>query len=151
MPSVTLKDEAQEIALAEVRAVHEHVSDPEYAAQLAFLIGAIEQGEVPESAGDALGRVLELALQAGRIRAVYGPGGEQATLRLYRKLPIGAAVAASADEVSRALGSLAGKELESVSLRAVGPGSYSLSLTAGGAELSVRLDRQGARLASVVL
>lgn len=151
MPSLALRGEAREIALAEVRAVHEHVADPEYAAQLVSLIAALERGELPEQVAEALARVLELSLQAGRIRAVYGPGGEQAALRLYRKLPAGAAVTASAGEVSRALGALVGRKLESVSLRAVGPGSYTIELAAGGAELSVRLDRQGARLASVVL
>ena len=43
-----------------------------------------------------LERVLELGLQAGRIRAVYGPGGEQAALRLFRRLPAGAELAETA-------------------------------------------------------
>ena len=51
--------------------------------------------------------ILELALQAGRIRAVYGPPGEQAALRLYRKLPRGAALQQSARDVSDALGRFA--------------------------------------------
>ncbi len=57
--------------------------------------------------------------------------------------------AASAQDVTAALAALEGKELEAVALHAVGPGSFTLTLTAGGLELSVRLDRQGARLASV--
>lgn len=149
MASLALKGEQQEIALAETRAVELHAADPAYREQLAAVIAAIEAGELPAEEAEALGRVLELSLQAGRVRALYGPGGEQAALRLYRKLPAGAAVAASADEVSRALGALAGRPLESIALSAVGPGAFSLSLVAGGAELSVRLDRQGARLASV--
>ena len=36
--------------------------------------------------------IVSLGLQSGRIRSVYGPGGEQAALRLYRKLPGGRAV-----------------------------------------------------------
>jgi hypothetical protein len=51
--------------------------------------------------------------------------------------------------VSAALGSLQGRTLEAATLTAVGPGSYTLSLTTGEARLSVRLDRQGARLTSV--
>jgi hypothetical protein len=92
---------------------------------------------------------VELALQAGRIRAVYGPPGEQAALRLYRRLPRGTALTESAREVSEALASLRGSTLEGASLTAVGPGSYTLSLSAGDARLSVRLDRQGARVTSV--
>ena len=149
MASLALKGEQQEIALAETRAVELHVTDPCYREELTAVIAAIEAGELPAGEAETLGGVLELSLQAGRVRALYGPGGEQAALRLYRKLPAGAAVAASAAEVSRALGALAGRPLESIALSAVGPGAFSLSLTAGGAELSIRLDRQGARLASV--
>ena len=36
---------------------------------------------------DELDRLLTLALQSGRVRALYGPGGEQAALRAFRKLP----------------------------------------------------------------
>lgn len=150
MPSVPLRGEAREIALAEVRAVSAQATDACYRAELDAVAAAVEHGEVPLAAAETLGRVLELSLQAGRVRALYGPGGEQAALRLYRKLPAGAAVVASADEVSRALVALAGRPIEAVALRAVGPGAFALSIAAGGAELSVRLDRQGARLASVV-
>jgi hypothetical protein len=47
------------------------------------------------------------------------------------------------------LRALAGHELESISLEAVGPGAFTLKVAAGAAEISIRLDRQGARLASV--
>jgi len=93
--------------------------------------------------------VLELGLQAGRIRAYYGPGGEQAALKTLRRLPRGQARAESAREVSEALASLEGAVLEQVSVTAIAPGSYTLSIHAGGLELSVRLDSAGARLASV--
>ena len=93
--------------------------------------------------------LLTLALQSGRIRALYGPGGEQALLRLYRKLPGGVELARSAAAVGEALSGLQGRALESVSLTAVGPGAFSLTVAAGGVQLKVHLDRQGARLASV--
>ena len=93
--------------------------------------------------------ILELALQAGRIRAIYGPPGETAALRLYRKLPRGAALQQSAREVSEALSSLQGHTLEGATLTAVGPGAYTLSLATAEGRLSVKLDRQGARITSV--
>jgi hypothetical protein len=96
-----------------------------------------------------LERLVTLALQSGRIRALYGPGGEQAILRLYRKLPGGKELAQSAAAVGEALSGLQGRTLESVSLTAVGPGAFSLTMAAGGVQLKVHLDRQGARLASV--
>jgi hypothetical protein len=64
-------------------------------------------------------------------------------------LPRGADLVRSAREVSAALHALEGRELGSIELRAVGPGAFTLSLAAGELELSLRLDRQGARLSSV--
>ena len=55
----------------------------------------------------------------------------------------------SAREVTSALRALEGRELASIELSAVGPGVFSLSLAAGELELALRLDRQGARVASV--
>ena len=93
--------------------------------------------------------ILELALQAGRIRGIYGPPGETAALRLYRKLPRGVALQQSAREVSEALSSLQGHTLEGATLTAVGPGAYTLSIATAEGRLSVKLDRQGARITSV--
>ena len=92
---------------------------------------------------------VELGLQAGRIRAVYGPGGEQAALRLFRRLPAGAGLAETARSVSAALTSLNGRSIESFRIEVVGPGMYRIALNAGGAEVAVRLDRSGVQLASI--
>ena len=123
--------------------------DDDYRARLASLQAAAAEGEVGGEDAETLQELLELGLQSGRLRALYGPGGERAALATYRRLPNGAAVAESAREMSEALRALAGQELRSVSLEAIGPGAFSLSLTAGAAEITVRLDRQGARLHSV--
>jgi hypothetical protein len=142
MSGVAIAGEAREVALAEAQAV---VAAGGSAAEL---VAEIDEGEVVEEV-QTLEQILELGLQSGRIRALYGPGGEQAALGVYRKLPRGAEAVASAREVSTALAALAGRELRSIELRAVGPGAFSLSLSAGELELDVRLDRQGARLSSV--
>ena len=149
MSTVTLQGEAQEIALAEAQAVLAMARNEDYRARLASLQAAATEGEVDGEDAETLQELLEVGLQSGRLRALYGPGGERAALSTYRRLPSGAAVAASAREVSEALGSLAGQELRSVSLEAVGPGAFTLSLAAGAAEITIRLDRQGARLHSV--
>jgi hypothetical protein len=104
---------------------------------------------VSDEDAQALEELLELGLQTGRLRAVYGPGGEQAALKVYRRLPRGKELSDSAREVTEALASLEGKPLEKVQLQATGPGTYLLSLAVDGLELNVRLDRQGARLTSV--
>jgi hypothetical protein len=88
-------------------------------------------------------------MQSGRIRAVYGPGGEQAAVSTLRRLPRGRERGESARAVSTALQALAGKTLDGVTLAAVGPGAFTLTIDAGGVEASIRLDRSGARLTSV--
>jgi len=93
--------------------------------------------------------VLELGLQTGRIRAYYGPGGEQAALATLRRLPRGRVRADSARDVSTALETLAGSTIDNVTIAAVAPGAFTLSIQAGGVQASVRLDANGARLASL--
>ena len=93
--------------------------------------------------------MLELGLQTGRIRAYYGPGGKQAALATLRRLPRGRVRADSARDVSTALETLAGSTIDNVTIAAVAPGAFTLSIQAGGVQASVRLDANGARLASL--
>ena len=146
---LALRGEAQEVALAETQAVLAMARDDGYRARLASLQAAATEGDVDGEDAETLQELLEVGLQSRRLRALYGPGGERAALATYRRLPSGTAVAESAREVSEALRALAGQELRSVSLEAVGPGAFSLSFSAGSTEITVRLDRQGARLHSV--
>jgi hypothetical protein len=141
-----LRPEETEVARAEAQAVYALASDPDYRDELAALLAELDD-EVEDVA--ALESIVELGLQTGRIRALYGPGGEQAALRLYRRLPNGSDARASADAVSEALSSLRGRALESIRVDAVGPGAFALTVAVDGAELSVRLDRAGARVSSV--
>jgi hypothetical protein len=149
MSSVALQGEAQDVALAETQAVLAMARDDGYRARLAALQASVTEGAVDGDDAETLQELLEVGLQSGRLRALYGPGGERAALATYRRLPNGAAVAESAREVSEALTALQGQDLRSVKLEAVGPGAFTLSLAAGAAEMTVRLDRQGARLHSV--
>jgi hypothetical protein len=144
-----LRGEAREVALAEAQAVLALARADAMRARLAELVAALEDGAVDGDAEELLEQVLELGLQAGRVRAHYGPGGEQAALKTLRRLPCGRVRTDSAREVSDALAALAGKTLERVEIAAVAPGSYTLSIGAGGVEAAVRLDVSGARLQSV--
>jgi hypothetical protein len=148
--AVAVRGEERELALAEVEAVLAAVPDGDYRTGLDAVHAALEQGEpvADEDAAD-LEQLVTLALQSGRARALYGPSGEQALLRLYRRLPGGIEGRESAASVSEALAQLHGKPLERVVLTALGPGRHSLALDAGGLRLLVHLDRNGARLASV--
>jgi hypothetical protein len=144
-----LKPDEREVVLAEAQAVLAVAADPAYRDELTGLVAAADEGTLGDEDGRVLERVLELGLQAGRIRALYGPGGEQAALRVYRRLPRGAELGASARSVTEALGGLRGRTLESIAVNAVGPGAYTLDVAVDGTTLSIRLDRQGARVGSV--
>ena len=149
MSEVAVKPEEREVALGEVQAVLAATRDESYRVRLAALAASVEEGEVADEEAVELERVLELGLQTGRIRAVYGPGGEQAALRLFRRLPAGAGLAETARSVSAALTSLNGRSIESFRIEVIGPGMYRIALNAGGAEVAVRLDRSGVQLASI--
>ena len=147
--TIALSGEAAEVALGEAQAVLSMVADDERRGRLADLIAAVADGEITDDEADALTELLELGLQTGRLRAVYGPGGEQAALRLFRKLPRGKELDSSARDVTGALASIVGKPLEGARIEATGPGSFLVSISVDGLDVSIRLDRQGARLTSV--
>jgi hypothetical protein len=147
--TVTLQGEAREVALAEAQAVHSMVRDDDMRARVAELLAAIDDGEVGGEPAELLESVLELGLQTGRVRAYYGPGGEQAALATLRRLPNGRLRSDSAGEVTSALRALQGAQLDGVRIAAVAPGAFTIAIEAGGVEASIRLDATGARLVSL--
>ncbi len=108
MTAVRLNDEAREVALAEAQAVLAMVQDERRRERLAELVADVDEGEVEGASAEALEEILELGLGTGRLRALYGPGGEQAALLAFRKLPRGAELARGAREVTEALAALEG-------------------------------------------
>ena len=147
--TLTIRPEAAEVVSAEARAVLAMVQDEERRGRLADLAAAVEDGEVSGDDAQALEELLELGLQTGRLRAVYGPEGEQAALSLYRRLPQGKELTQSTSELNEALETLSGRTLERLSVHAVAPGEYGVTISAEGFELSLRLGRSGARVATV--
>ena len=83
--------EAAEVARAEAQAVLAMVREDETAGAAGRLVAAVDEGEVDGADADALAELLELGLATGRVRALYGPDGEQAALALFRRLPLGRA------------------------------------------------------------
>jgi hypothetical protein len=147
--AVRLNPAAAEVALGEAQAVLALVQDVERRGRLADLVAAVQEGELGEDEAQALEEIIELGLSTGRIRGVYGPEGEQAALKTYRKLPRGKELSESTRDVTGALAALEGKTLEHVKVQSAGPGAYLLSIGVEGLELAIRLDRSGARLHSV--
>jgi hypothetical protein len=146
---ITVRGEAAEVALGEAQAVLAFVHDDERRGRLADLVAAVQDGELGDDEAQALEELIELGLTTGRIRSVYGPEGEQAALKTYRRLPAGRELADGAREVSAALEALEGKTVERVSVQSAGPGAFVVSIAVEGLELSVKLDRAGARVHSV--
>jgi hypothetical protein len=147
--AVRVGSEAAEVARAEAQAVLALISDGERRDRLAELVAALADGEVAGGDADALAELLELGLQSGRVRALYGPDGEQATLALYRKLPAGRELVDSAASLNEALTALAGRTIERLSVSAVGPGEYGVTILTDQLEFVLRLGRAGARLATI--
>ena len=147
--TLALKGEAREVALAEAQTVLSMAQNDEMRARLAELVSDVVDGEVGEGSTEQLESVLELGLQAGRIRAYYGPGGEQAAVSTLRRLPKGRERSESAREVTAALQALNGQQIDAVKIAAVSPGAFTITIEAGGVEASVRLDTNGARLTSL--
>ena len=98
--AIVLKGEAREVALAEAQTVLSMAQNDEMRARLAELVSDVDDGEVGEGSTELLESVLELGLQTGRVRAYYGPGGEQAAVSTLRRLPKGRERSQSASEVS---------------------------------------------------
>jgi hypothetical protein len=146
---VRVSGEAAEVARAEAQAVLAMVQDEGRRARLADVVAAIGDGEVTGADADALAELLELGLQTGRVRAVYGPEGEQAALALYRRLPLGRELTQSTRDLNEALQALEGRRLERVSVNAVGPGEYGVTISTEDYEIVLRLGRAGARLATI--
>ena len=144
-----VRGEAAEIARAEALAVLALVADEGRRGRLADLVAAVDDGEVDGDDADALAELLELGLQTGRLRAQYGPEGEQAALALYRRLPLGRELARSASELNDALAALAGRTLDRITVTAVGPGEYGVTISTDDYEIVLRLGRAGARLATI--
>jgi hypothetical protein len=147
--TLALKGEAREVALAEAQTVLSMAQNDEMRAKLGELVADVDEGGVGEGSTELLESVLELGLQTGRIRAYYGPGGEQAAVSTLRRLPKGRERSDSARDVTAALQALNGQQIDAVKIAAVAPGAFTITIEAGGVEALVRLDTNGARLTSL--
>lgn len=138
----------QEVLELELRALAERAGDAGRERYLSLAARAAE-GEIPDDDLGLLEAVLELLVQSGRARKLYGPGGEQALAQLFNRTPRGAAVEETVAGLNEALRALTGQRLEGLSVAAHGPAAYKLQIETDQGRLSLRLDGQGARVESV--
>jgi hypothetical protein len=139
----------QELLAPEIATFAAALHDPAARARYAALGEAVAAGEVGEELVDGLAAVLEVGLLNGRFRRLFGPEGEQTLSRVYGRTPTGAARAAEAAAVTKALAALRGQVIEEITISAGGPGGYSLTIDTDRCEINVRLDRGGVRVNSV--
>ncbi len=147
--AIRVSGEAAEVARAEAQAVLAMVQDETRHGRLADVVAAVDGGEIAGDDADALAELLELGLQTGRVRSVYGPEGEQAALALFRRLPLGRELTQSTRELNEALTALEGRTIDKLSVSAVGPGEYGVTISTDDYEIVLRLGRAGARLATI--
>ena len=146
---IAVHGDAAEVALGEAQAVLTMVQDAARRGRLADLIAAVQEGELGDDEAQALEELIELGLQSGRIRGIYGPEGEQAALGLFRRLPLGKELAETTRELNEALSALEGRTIEKISVSVVGPGEYGVTVSTEDFEIALRLGKAGARVASI--
>lgn len=149
--SLRLSATEQELLGPEVRAFASIHPEQSGKRRYEALAEAIESGAVPEEHLDELARVLEIGLQSGRVRRVYGADGEVGLGRIYQRTPRGSEASAAAAAVTKALAALQGQVIDEVRVTALGPGAYSILLDTRQCQITVRLDRSGVRVDSVAL
>ena len=148
--SVAVRGEAAEVLRAEAQAVLAMVLDEGRRGTLADVIAAVDDGELDdEDDAAAAEQLLELGLVNGGSARSTGRRPSRRPSSLLRRLPRGRAAAESAREVSEALSSLEGRLVEQISVRVLSPGEFTVSIGAGGLELTARLGRAGVRLNTI--
>jgi hypothetical protein len=148
---IPLNPELQELLLEEIRAFSEAARDEQTRTDLQALASAVQTGDLPDDALDAVGTILEVGLQTGRVRKMHRASGEQALLRLFAKTPAGIAQAQTLADLNKALVELEGQTIESVRVLARTPGVYLLSIGTDDCEMTLRFGPDGAGVEAVAL
>ena len=150
-PSLRLSATEQELLAPEIRAFAAIHPDPAGRRRFEAMAVAVESGVIPRDSLDDLGRVLEIGLQSGRVRRMYGADGEVALGRIYQRTARGAEATSAAAAVTKALEALRGQVIDEIRVTALGPGAYSVLVDTQQCQITVRLDRSGVRVDSVAL
>jgi hypothetical protein len=150
-PGEPLKIDAlqRDILIPQIQAFLDSTSDPAAREVYAALRSAVERLEIPPDLQPRLGAIVEVALQSGRIRRLFGPGADLSMGALFLNTPRGKEVAESIREVNAALAKLKGQAVAEVSASLKSPGSYVLTLRTSGCQVVIRLEPAGARIESL--
>ena len=139
----------RDLLIPQIQAFLDATSDAEARESYGALKAAVESMAVSSEHQARLGTIVEVALQSGRIRRLFGPGAELSLNALFQKTPRGREIARSLQELNTALSNLKGDTLEEVSAAARGPGSWALTVKTSGCQLVIRFEREGVRVESL--
>ena len=138
--------EVADVLRAEAQAVLAMVLDEGHRGTLADVIAAVDEGKLDASDARPPSSCSSSVSSTGASALSTGPRPRRRPSRSCGRLPRGRAAAESAREVSEALSSLEGRLVEQISVHVLSPGEFTVSIGAGGLELTARLGRAGVRL-----
>lgn len=107
------------------------------------------EGEIEHDLVPALERVLVLALETGKARAIGKAETERHLLTVYRRTPGGKALSDETAAVNKVLAQFKGKELASARISARMPGKYQLDLAVEGISIAITLEPGGVEVRSL--
>jgi len=146
---LTLDSLQRDLLIPQIQAFLDATSDAEARESYGALKAAVESMAVSSEHQARLGTIVEVALQSGRIRRLFGPGAELSLNALFQKTPRGREIARSLQELNTALSNLKGDTVEEVSAAMRGPGSWALTVKTSGCQLVIRFERDGVRVESL--
>ena len=146
---LTLDPLQRDLLIPQIQAFLDATSDAAARESYAALKAAVESMAVSSEHQARLGTIVEVALQSGRIRRLFGPGAELSLNALFQKTPRGREIARSLQELNTALSNLKGDTVEEVSAAARGPGSWALTVKTSGCQMVIRFERDGVRVESL--
>jgi hypothetical protein len=146
---ITLDSLQRDVLMPQIQAFLDATADAEARAVYQALKDAVEAMSIPPELQMRLGAIVEVALNSGRVRKLFGPGAELALQALFVKTPRGREVAASIAELNQALGELAGQTVEHVTTTHRGPGAYSLTIKTDKCQIVIRFEQPGVRVESL--
>ena len=146
---LTLDSLQRDLLIPQIQAFLDATSDAEARESYGALKAAVESMAVSSEHQARLGTIVEVALQSGRIRRLFGPGAELSLNALFQKTPRGREIARSLQELNTALSNLKGDTVEEVSAAMRGPGSWALTVITTACQLVIRFERDGVRVESL--
>ena len=147
--TISLNKEERELLLEELGCFISSLGDTKLKTLYMGLRNDISNGEVTYENIQFLENLLELTLQSGHVRRQQSPQAEKSFQRIFYATPRGAAVKKTITETNKALSSLKGQELDTVSFAPRTPGSYRLVIDTKSCKIDLEITNQGLLVKSV--